>query len=63
MTREDRMTALKKALQRSLNGSLTFVLLKGEEIYITQNIELAKHSVRNRGYKVYAKCKEGYMIL
>lgn len=63
MTKEDRMNALRTAIKQSTNGVLTFVLLKADDIQITQNATTAKAYVRAGGYKVYAKCRDGYMIL
>lgn len=62
-TREERKTALNAAIQQSKNGTETFVLIGKGEIRITQNPIEAKAFVRCFGYRLYAKAKDGYMIL
>lgn len=62
-TREDRKNALHIAIEQSKNGVLTYVLIKGDKIHTTQNQTTALAYARAGGYKVYAKCKDGYMIL
>ena len=63
MTREDRKYALNRAIQQSKADGLTFVLISNDNIIITPNKEEAIALVRNNGYRVYAKCEDGYMVL
>ena len=63
ITRGNRRAALKEAIQKSNNGETTYVLISDNSITITQNEEEAKTCVHTHGYRVYAKCKDGYMIL
>lgn len=63
ITRGNRRDALKKAIQKSQNGAVTYVLISNNSILTTQDEEVAKTYVHTHGYRVYAKCKDGYMVL
>lgn len=65
MTKKDRKEALDFTCQKSKDGNLYYLLLSrsGAESFITDDAEMAKYYVRNFGYKVYAKCQDGYMVL
>ena len=63
ITRGNRRDALKKAIQKSTNGEVTYVLISDNSILTTQDEEVAKTYVYTHGYRVYAKCKDGYMVL
>lgn len=63
MTKEDRKRALSYAIQQSKDGGLYYVLLNAVNTFITSDESLAKFYVHHYGYRVYAKCKDGYMIL
>ena len=58
ITRGKRRDALKKALQKSQNGEVTYVLISDNSILITQDEEVAKTYVHSHGYSIYAKCKD-----
>jgi hypothetical protein len=63
MTREYRITVLKTALRQSKDGQLYVVLLDKDTAMIVQGEKQAANLVQLFGYRVYAKCKDGYMIL
>lgn len=65
MTREDRKTALNYTLQKSLDGKMYYLLLSGNCIntFITDDESLAKFYIKHYGHRLYAKCKDGQMIL
>ena len=65
MTREYRKAALEKAIQKSLDGNLYYVLLNPNCIntFITSDASLAKFYVKRYGHRVYAKAKDGHMVL
>ena len=63
MTRGQRREALKKAIHESKNGKVTYALISANDSVITQDEDEAKTYVHTHGYRVYAKCKDGYMVL
>ena len=62
-TREERKAALSRAIAQSKNGIMTYVLISGGNICITQDEKEAKTLVKGHNHRVYAKCKDGYMTL
>jgi hypothetical protein len=65
MTRSKRRAALKEALHKSFydKGITHYVLLTDDNIIITKDEQEAIALVHEHGYRVYAKCEDGYMIL
>lgn len=63
MTREYRFTVLNTALRQSLDGNTYVVLLDKDTAIIVQGDKQAANLVKLYGYRVYAKCKDGNMIL
>lgn len=63
--KEYRKQALNYAIQKSHDGNTYYVLLHPNCIntFVTADASLAKFYVKNYGHKVYAKAKDGYMIL
>lgn len=62
-TRTERQNALNRAIRQSKADGLTFVLIREDHIVVTPNADEAKAYVHTRGYRVYAKCDGGYMVL
>lgn len=64
MNREYRKAALAKALQKSLDKNLYYVLLHPNgTTFITNQHEIAQFYTSKHRYRVYAKCQNGVMIL
>lgn len=63
--KEYRQRALHYALEKSLDGNLYYVLLNPNCIntFVTDSKSLADFYVQRYGHRVYAKCKDGQMIL
>ena len=63
MTRECRKTVLSQAIRQSKDGKLYVVLLDRDTAMIVEGEEKAASLAKMFGYRVYAKCKDGYMVL
>ena len=63
MTLQQKQEIVSKAIKKSMNGKLTYVLIKDDASAIIQNGNLAYRYVRDYGFKLYAKCKDGILTL
>lgn len=63
MTLQAKQKAASKAIEKSMNGKLTFMLIKDNEACITQNGSTAYRYVNDYGFKLYAKFKDGILTL
>ena len=64
MTRHDRRMAMKEALRKSFyDHKLTYVLITDDKIVITQDEQEAVRLHREEGYRVYAMCEDGRLVL
>ena len=63
MTKEYRHTVLNQALRQSMDGQLCIVLLDKDTAVIMHDERKAQNFVKMFGYRVYAKCKDGNLIL
>ena len=63
MTLEQKQKIVSKAIKKSENGKHTYVLIKGNEGAIIQSGSLAYRYVRDYGFMLYAKCKDGILTL
>ena len=63
MTRSTRRAIMKEALLLSYGtGKLTFALIKGDAFTITHDKEEASRLIREKCYRLYAKCKDGHLV-
>lgn len=63
MTKEFRKTVLNQAINQSKDGNLYVVLLDKDTAMIVKGEKEAAFMVKTFAYRVYAKCKDGYMVL
>ena len=64
MTRSERRAIMKEALRISFDTQqLTYALITDAEYRITQDEQEAVELVHSKGFRVYAKCDCGYLVL
>ena len=63
MTLTQKQETMAKAFKKSMNGKLTFVLIKDNQSAIVQSGSMAYRYVNDYGFKLYAKCQNGTLCL
>lgn len=63
MTLAQKQEIVSKAIKKSANGKITYVLIKDTEAAIVQSGSLAYRYANDYGFKLYAKCKDGILTL
>lgn len=63
MTLQQKQEVMSKAFKKSKNGRLTFVLIKDNQSAITQSGSVAYRYVKDYGFILYAKIKDGTLTL
>lgn len=63
MTLQQKQAVMSKAIEKSMNGQLTYALIKDNQFAITQSGSTAYRYVNDYGFKLCATFKDGTMTL